>query len=45
MQHRDPDFDFRMQTSLRDGTPVTLRVMRPADHDRRVNALAKLEPS
>ena len=45
MQHRDPDFDFRMQTSLRDGTPVTIRVMRPDDHDRLVNAFAKLDPS
>ena len=39
----DPDQDFRVETALRDGTPVTIRVMRPDDHDRLVAAFAKLE--
>ena len=45
MGDRDPDHDFRLQTALRDGTPVTIRVMRPDDHDRLVAAFAKLDPS
>jgi RimJ/RimL family protein N-acetyltransferase len=45
MKPSDPDHDFRLQTALRDGTPVTIRVMRPDDHDRLVAAFNKLEPS
>ena len=45
MKHSDPDHDFRLVTALRDGTPVTIRVMRPDDHDRLIVAFAKLEPS
>jgi len=45
MKHSDPDHDFRLHTALRDGTPVTIRVMRPDDRERLVAAFAKLEPS
>jgi RimJ/RimL family protein N-acetyltransferase len=41
----DPDQGFRVETALRDGTPATLRVMRPDDHDRLVAAFTKLEQS
>jgi len=41
----DPDQGFRVETALRDGTPATVRVMRPDDHDRLVAAFAKLDQS
>jgi len=40
----DPDAAFSQATTLRDGTPVTIRVMRPDDRDRIVAAFNKLEP-
>jgi RimJ/RimL family protein N-acetyltransferase len=36
---------FAMPFALRDGTAVTIRVMRPDDRDRLVAAFAKLDPS
>jgi RimJ/RimL family protein N-acetyltransferase len=41
----DPDRDFRVETALRDGTAVTIRVMRPDDRERLVAAFAKLDSS
>jgi len=41
----DPDQDFRVETTLRDGTAVTIRVMRPDDRQRLIAAFAKLDPS
>jgi len=41
----DPDQDFRAETTLRDGTAVTIRVMRPDDRQRLIAAFAKLDPS
>ena len=41
----DPDHDFRIDTALRDGTPVVIRVMRPDDRERIVAAFAKLDES
>ena len=41
----DPDHAFRVETTLRDGTPVVIRVMRPDDRERLVAAFAKLEES
>ena len=40
----DPDAAFSQATTLRDGTPVTIRVTRPDDRDRIVAAFNKLEP-
>jgi len=40
----DPDAAFRQATTLRDGTPVTIRVMRPDDRERIITAFNKLEP-
>jgi RimJ/RimL family protein N-acetyltransferase len=37
------DTAFSQQTTLRDGTPVTIRVMRPDDRDRLVAAFGKLD--
>ena len=37
------DDAFRLETALRDGTSVTIRVMRPDDRERLVAAFAKLE--
>ena len=37
------DHGFRVETALRDGTPVTIRVMRPDDRDLIVAAFAELE--
>jgi len=42
---RDSDHDLRVETTLRDGTPVVIRVMRPDDRERLVAAFAKLDPS
>ncbi len=41
----DPDHDLRIDTALRDGTPVVIRVMRPDDRERLVAAFAKLDPT
>ena len=41
---RSADHDFRLLAVLRNGTPVTIRVMRPDDKDRLVAAFAKLDP-
>jgi len=40
----DPDAAFRQAITLRDGTPVTIRVMRPDDRERIITAFNKLEP-
>jgi RimJ/RimL family protein N-acetyltransferase len=39
----DADFGFQLRTALRDGTPVTIRVMRLDDRERLIAAFAKLE--
>lgn len=39
----DADFQFSETLALRDGTPATMRLMRPDDKDRLVAAFAKLE--
>ena len=44
MTDADRDAAFSQVTTLRDGTPVTIRVMRPDDRDRIVAAFNKLEP-
>jgi len=41
---RSADHEFRLLVVLRNGTPVTIRVMRPDDKDRLVAAFAKLDP-
>ena len=38
------DREFCEAAALRDGTPVTIRVMRPEDRDKLVAAFAKLDP-
>ena len=38
------DRRFNQTAALRDGTPVTIRVMRPDDRERIVTAFSKLEP-
>ena len=43
MNDSDPDHGLHLQMALRDGTPVTIRVMRPDDRARLVAAFAKLE--
>jgi len=40
----DPDAAFTQPAKLRNGTPVTIRVVRPDDRDRIVAAFNKLEP-
>ena len=40
---RSADHDFRLLVVLRNGTPVTIRVMRPDDKDRLRAAFAKLD--
>lgn len=45
MNENDLDHDFRLAMALRDGTPVTIRVMRPDDRERLVAAFAKLDES
>ncbi|HSW24648.1 MAG TPA: GNAT family N-acetyltransferase [Burkholderiaceae bacterium] len=40
----DPDAAFSQAATLRNGTPVTIRVMRPDDRERIVDAFNKLEP-
>lgn len=42
---KDPDYSFRVETTLRDGTPVVIRVMRPDDRERIIAAFDKLEES
>jgi len=41
---RSADHDFRLLVVLRNGTPVTIRVMRSDDKDRLRAAFAKLDP-
>ena len=43
-QTQSADRAFRMLVVLRNGTPVTIRVMRPDDKDRLIAAFAKLDP-
>ena len=38
------DRQFSQAATLRDGTPVTLRTMRPDDRERIVAAFSKLDP-
>ena len=45
MNDSDPDRDFRLELTLRDGTAATIRVMRSDDQDRLVAAFAKLDPA
>ncbi|HEY6511470.1 MAG TPA: GNAT family protein [Burkholderiaceae bacterium] len=40
----DPDAAFSQDVTLRNGTPVVIRVVRPDDRDRIVAAFNKLEP-
>jgi RimJ/RimL family protein N-acetyltransferase len=44
MSSLDDDFAFSVSAALRDGTPVTIRVMRPDDRERLVAAFGKLDP-
>jgi RimJ/RimL family protein N-acetyltransferase len=39
----DPDYGFRVETTLRDGTPATIRTMRADDRERVVAAFHKLD--
>lgn len=44
MKDADDDRHFSEALTLRNGTPVTIRVMRPDDKERLVAAFAKLDP-
>lgn len=43
MYSADDDFQFRLSIALRDGSPATIRVLRPDDRDRLVAAFSKLD--